>query len=209
MVMNDVKNKQVIKVYNKIAPHYANEFDSNPDAKFLNIFIKHLNGKKVLDIGCGTGKQTKFLHDYGFNVEGIDLSSGMLKIAKQKYPNIKFKKADVRNLKHKTNSIDGIWAGFVLFHINRKDFIKTIKGIQKILKPKGVFALAMQEGKGDVVFDEPLLPKEKIYLWLYTKRELKKILSQNGFKVIDEAIRKPQKATEFPFNKLFLVAQKV
>ena len=80
--MIDVKNKQVIKVYNKIAPHYANEFDSNPDAKFLNIFIKYLNGKKILDIGCGTGKQTKFLYDHGFDVEGVDLSSGMLKIAK-------------------------------------------------------------------------------------------------------------------------------
>ena len=43
-----------------------------------------LSGKKVLDLGCGTGRVTQILEREGAAVVGIDGSEGMLKIAKQK-----------------------------------------------------------------------------------------------------------------------------
>ncbi|MBX0358787.1 class I SAM-dependent methyltransferase [Halobacillus sp. Nhm2S1] len=46
----------------------------------------HANGQKILDVGCGTGEITHRLHDEGYQMTGIDLSSDMLTVAQQKNP---------------------------------------------------------------------------------------------------------------------------
>src|SRR3989344_6804973 len=52
----------------------------------------------VLDMACGTGLNIKLLLEKGIDVKkivGVDYSESMLKIARNKYPNVKFVKADV------------------------------------------------------------------------------------------------------------------
>jgi ubiquinone/menaquinone biosynthesis C-methylase UbiE len=46
------------------------------------IFRKYVKGKKALDFGCGTGRSTRFLKQYGFSATGIDISTKMIQIAK-------------------------------------------------------------------------------------------------------------------------------
>lgn len=50
--------------------------------------------RNLLDIGCGTGEQTKNLSDY-YKVTGIDLSDGMLRKAVEKIPNAEFYKKNM------------------------------------------------------------------------------------------------------------------
>lgn len=47
------------------------------------IFAKHVTGKRAIDFGCGTGRSTRFLKQFGFNVTGIDIAQDMLDIARQ------------------------------------------------------------------------------------------------------------------------------
>ena len=204
------KNKQIIKVYDAIAEKYAEVFDEKgfSDKPFLDKFLKHLKkGRRILDLGCGSGRPAKYLFDKRMVVEGIDLSSKMIKIAKSKYPKISFKKVDMRKMKYGKNSFDGIWAGYSLFHINKKDFLSVMKKIRQISKPNGIFGLVMQEGKGEVEMKEPLLPKEKTYLWLYSTKELKDILKKNQFKILDYSFEEPKLKGEFPYRKLLFVAK--
>ena len=51
-----------------------------------NIFRKHLTGKKALDFGCGAGRSTRFLKDYGFAAAGVDISEEMILQAKARDP---------------------------------------------------------------------------------------------------------------------------
>jgi len=204
------KTEQVIKVYNAIAEKYAEIFDekSFSDKPFLDKFLKHLKKRsRVLDLGCGSGRPAKYLFDKGIVVEGIDLSTKMIKIAKSKYPKINFKKADMRKMNYKENSFDGIWAGYSLFHINKKGFLSVIRKIKQILKPNSILGLVMQEGKGEAEMREPLLPNEKTYLWLYSRRELRDILKKNRFKVLDYSFKKPKLKGEFPYRKLLFIAK--
>ncbi len=50
---------------------------------------------RIIDIGCGKGFNTNLLHEKGFNIEGIDINSNSIKIAKENYPDISFKVKDV------------------------------------------------------------------------------------------------------------------
>ena len=47
------------------------------------IISKHVKGKKAIDFGCGTGRSTRFLKQFGFEVIGIDIAQDMLDIAKK------------------------------------------------------------------------------------------------------------------------------
>ena len=50
------------------------------------IIAAHVNGKKAMDFGCGTGRSTRFLQKIGFDVTGIDISNDMIKIAREMDP---------------------------------------------------------------------------------------------------------------------------
>ncbi|MBN2519141.1 MAG: class I SAM-dependent methyltransferase, partial [Bacteroidales bacterium] len=50
------------------------------------IINKHINGRKALDFGCGTGRSTRFLQQYGFDCIGVDISENMINKAKEFNP---------------------------------------------------------------------------------------------------------------------------
>ena len=110
----DDKNKLAIDTYNLIASEYENEFGADySDAPYIDKFLESLNGKEILDIGCGLGNLTNYMNEHGFNVIGIDLSDEMLKIAKSKYKHITFKKMDMREI-----NIDKQFDQFAIFVIS-------------------------------------------------------------------------------------------
>ncbi|NIM20783.1 MAG: methyltransferase domain-containing protein [Candidatus Latescibacteria bacterium] len=50
------------------------------------IIREHVNGKRALDFGCGTGRSTRFLKKLGFEATGVDIAEGMLKKARERDP---------------------------------------------------------------------------------------------------------------------------
>jgi cyclopropane fatty-acyl-phospholipid synthase-like methyltransferase len=68
------------------APEYMDECFTKNTAFEVAFLIKELQlqpGMKLLDVGCGTGRHSLALARHGLHVTGIDLSSGMLSIARQ------------------------------------------------------------------------------------------------------------------------------
>lgn len=103
--------------YDAIAEDYAVRFRGELEAKpferaVLSAFaeiVRAAGGGPVADVGCGTGRVTGFLHSQGLDVSGIDLSPGMLAIARRTYPHIAFNTGwdDVRHLSaHNGHEID-------------------------------------------------------------------------------------------------------
>jgi len=86
--------KEVKRFYREWAPLY--DKSKSESVSFLvgeKIFLKTVRPKKtdrVLDAGCGTGKNIPHLLKYTKNVEGTDLSREMLAIAKRKFPKVRF-----------------------------------------------------------------------------------------------------------------------
>src|SRR5688572_8978019 len=50
------------------------------------IISKHVQGKKAMDFGCGTGRSTRFLRQLGCNVVGVDIAEQMLTLARLRDP---------------------------------------------------------------------------------------------------------------------------
>lgn len=131
-------------VFNEIANDYDDwyktklgEFVDKIETKAAFELLNVKSGDKILDAGCGTGNFTKKIKESNKNIDiiGIDISAKMLSIAKQKNPNIKFKKMDLNNLKFDDNTFDKI-ISMAAFEFIKKPK-KVINELLRVLKPKG------------------------------------------------------------------------
>ncbi len=100
-----------------------------------------LNGKKLLDIGCGPGIHIKEYVERGAECIGIDLSNEMIKLAKNYCPQAKFESGNVYDLKFDNDSFDILTASFVIDHV--RDLDKAVKEIKRVLKRGGLFIFSI------------------------------------------------------------------
>lgn len=206
--------KSIKKAYKKIAHSYKRKVKSaDLDHRFIERFLAVLKPRKmILDLGTGTGNIANELSvKHQLKVTAVDISPEMIKIAKKNHPNLNIKLMDLRNLKFKSK-FDAVFANYSLIHILETDIPKTIKGIYKVLKPKGYFYLALQEPKNknqkDGYYPVVYNPRIKLFINLFRERKMKSYLKKAGFKILWTDRRNPDKKTEFPFNKRFITAQK-
>jgi len=83
-------------------------FDNPPDKHVID-FIEENKikpPKKVLDLGCGNGKNAKWLVERGFEVYGVDFSESAIKFARRNVKGAKFLVACARDLPFKNNFFD-------------------------------------------------------------------------------------------------------
>jgi len=197
-----------ISVYDSIADKYSGTFRG--ENKFLDEFVKLLpENANVLDAGCGTGEDTKYLVSKGFTVESIDLSKKMITIARKNVQNHKFHLADIRKVVYPNNSFGGVVAAFSLIHLTKKESEFIIKKFHKFLKKEGIIYLALQEGHGEKPVKWSLYTKRKIFINFYTLTEIKKLLESVGFEIIFTKKIPPKTKYELQKNKLFIIAKKV
>ena len=135
--------------------HKKTQLDSNgynSSEKNFNIRFglpkKFWKNKKVLDVGCGTGRYAQIPLKYGAVVTGIDLSSS-IQIAKknlENYKRIELLEADLFSPPLKKNYYDVIYSFGVLHHTNDPE--KAFKGLLKYLKPGGIICITLYHKYG-------------------------------------------------------------
>lgn len=105
--------KDVEKGYNAIAKQYHKLRISKK--KFYNEYLEmpttlkllgNVKGKKILDLGCGTGIYAKILRKRGARVKGIDVSSKEIEIAREQNPGIEFIIGNAEKLPYKNKEFD-------------------------------------------------------------------------------------------------------
>ena len=202
------KNMIAVDTYNKIAQEYDKEFGNDySDTPYVDKFLNYLEGKKVLDIGCGVGNLTKYIMDKGFNVEGIDLSKEMLNIAKQKYSDIKFYEMNMKEITLR-KKYDGIMLAYSLFHLTKKEVIEVLPKYYDLLNSNGKILLILQYGQGERIVNEPLKEGLKIFINYYSQDEIIEILKNNRFKILYTDLKKSESEFELGNDKLVIICQK-
>ena len=179
------KIKEAVKTYNKIAELYS-KYNFEKLLQFqLSKFISLLPGKKVLDVGCGMGRDVAYFMEEKLDVIGIDLSEKMIEEAKKRVKKGKFKIMDFRKTDFKDGSFDGVWsmAGFI--HVSKTEMPKLLKEMNRILKKDGIIYIAIKEGKGEKEVKAPKYKGEPRTFVLYQQLELEEFLKNAGFEVVN------------------------
>ncbi|HLA43885.1 MAG TPA: class I SAM-dependent methyltransferase [Aggregatilineales bacterium] len=94
-------------------------------------------GQIIADLGCGAGVFTKELHERGLQVFGMDISSGLAKLARASMPDVAFLVGDLEFMPVKSNSLDAIMLMGVIHHFPEP--VRMAQEIFRILKPGGRF----------------------------------------------------------------------
>ena len=103
-------------------------------------------GKRILDLGCGTGHLTRAIADRGAEVTGIDHSSAMIEQARANYPDIQFEVADATGFSF-DEPFDAVFSNAVLHWV--RDAEGAARSISRALKPGGRL-IAEFGGRGNV-----------------------------------------------------------
>lgn len=101
------------------------------------------NYKKILDLGCGTGRHSLFLAKKGFSIYATDLSSTGIDVARGKAKssnlnNIYFKQHDMKSIPFTNSFFDAVICTWTIYHGTSDDIRKTINEICRVLKPNGM-----------------------------------------------------------------------
>jgi ubiquinone/menaquinone biosynthesis C-methylase UbiE len=140
-----ISESEVRRTYDRIAVRY-HDGRTNPKKMIFNHYnempatlslLRHIKGKKILDLGCGTGIYTKILKRRGAKVQGIDISPKMIEIAKQYVKGIDFKVGSAAKLPYKSGTFDIVLASLVVHYFGNLD--KAFGEIRRVLKKNGVF----------------------------------------------------------------------
>ncbi|MCK5561965.1 MAG: class I SAM-dependent methyltransferase [Thermoplasmata archaeon] len=147
--------QQIMETYNEI----ADDFDPtrpHPWPESVE-FIKTLpKGIRILDLGCGNGRNSIYIAQQNLEVVGVDFAIKMLKIANKKNLELKsqtvpnFLQADIMELPFKDQTFDAALFIAALHHIPNEDYrLHVLEELFRCLKPGGQVLISVW------AFDQP------------------------------------------------------
>lgn len=174
-----------IKTYDKSAKELAEYFRSvGPRVDEIERALSLAGtptGARVIEIGCGDGRDAAEIIKRVEWYQGFDPSEGFLKIARNKVPNGSFIRADVLSYKY-PKKLDVVYAFASLLHVNRDDFAIVCQKVKEALRKGGIFFISLKER---YKYEEEI--KKDQYgerMFYYYNVELVKQLAGNSFALI-------------------------
>lgn len=182
----DYKEKTV-ESYNKHAKEFSGKFQGLMDLERrgeFQEFIDLVHGKKILDLGCGSGDHSFYFKSRGFDVISADISEEMIKICKEKGLNTVL--MDIENIEFEDSSFDGIWAVTSLLHVPQSKIPGVVKNLNRILKDKGILYVCVKEGKNEKMVRDESADTERFFSF-WSKEEMKTFF-KDFFLLVDGGI---------------------
>jgi len=165
---------QVKESYDKIS-YFYDYFAGVFEKKYRNMALDRLNikrGETVLEIGFGTGHCLKRMAELvGENgkVYGIDISSGMLEVTKQRLEEaglldrVELYCEDALKMPYEDNKFDAVFMSFTLELFDMPEISKVLSEIKRILKQNGrLGVLSMSKEDGGSILS-------RLYDWMHTQ----------------------------------------
>lgn len=144
--MSEKCNKnQTIQYYNQNAAAFVENTRNVDFHPIQDEFLEKLPaGACILDLGCGSGRDTKYFLERGYEVDAIDGSKELCALASE-YTGIPVKCQLFQELDD-TRKYDGIWACSSLLHLSFGELDDVLYRIEKALKPQGILYMSFKYG---------------------------------------------------------------
>lgn len=189
--------QKVNQQYDKMASWYDRRWQNYID-KTLTFCLQRSQiseDERVLDVACGTGELAKLIlqQNFGQSITGIDLSTKMLQVAKQKcraYPNVEFQQATANKLPFLAASFDVVFCASAFHYFDKAQVALT--EIRRVLKPKGRLIILdwCRDFLTVKVLDLGLKIFDSAYRGCYTQAELHRLISSTELTIAKAEKRK-------------------
>jgi SAM-dependent methyltransferase len=185
----------VRRTYDIVADDYATKFGDDLDQLPFDreVLDQVGNRRPVLDLGCGPGQVGEYMGGRGTDVVGIDISPGMLAVARRRSPQTPVVAADIRRLPLASGSCAAAVAFYCLQYLPRSTIGAALAEIRRALQPDGVFIFSMHLGTGTVQTDTEWMGHavESVGATFYEAGELEPLVVSAGFRVDSSRQRGP------------------
>nr|WP_047395252.1 class I SAM-dependent methyltransferase [Cetobacterium sp. ZOR0034] len=167
-----------VKFYNENAENFFKDTVKADMSYNYNYFIKNLSEQtgEILDLGCGSGRDSKYFIELGYKVTAIDLSPVLAEKA-SKYIGQGVIVIDMKNIDFKDKFI-GVWACASLLHLSYEEILETLNKIYTSLKNNGVVYASFKVGSQDY-------EKNDRKFTCFTKERFSKLLEKSDFYLED------------------------
>ncbi|MFF0231250.1 class I SAM-dependent DNA methyltransferase [Micromonospora sp. NPDC005252] len=146
--------------------------------------VRATGGGPVADVGCGPGRITAHLNELGIAAFGIDLSPGMIAVARHDHPDLRFDVGSMTDLNLPDGSVAGLVAWYSLIHIPDEQLGQVLAHLRRVVRPGGPLLVGYHVG------DETTLKTEgygghpmKIHVHRRRPAQVAAWLRDNGFAV--------------------------
>lgn len=182
------RNQLNLKAYELVARLYAGDEPVEDDPVMRShcreLFTSALTGKDVVEVGCGPGVDSSFLHAEGLNVTATDFSSEFIQIVRERYPEIHAHQMDMMNPDLPANSYDGVYAFASFIHIPRSESSRTLKGFYNLLRKNGVIFLSLirsSKVSEYLIDDWGGISGNSVLFTCYQPEDMNRLLTEAGF----------------------------
>jgi len=171
-----MSDEQTLAVYDDKVDDYRAMAQTLKEGEALSLFMAATRpGGLVLDLGCGPGKSSALMQNRGFNVDPVDASSAMVRVANEHFP-INARLATFDSITEHAH-YDGVWANFSLLHATRDEFPTILAALFNAIKLGGALHIGMKTGEGA---HRDALGR---FYTFYTHKELEDHLVSAGFEI--------------------------
>lgn len=192
-------DKSTIDAYDKISSEFHERNSAPLYEEQYGLFKSFTDGNKLLEIGCGTGRDAEELLKVGFEYTGIDASEGMLRTANERVKGGSFLKSDFESLIFPDQSFDCFWAAATFLHVSKKDIDKVLQETKRVLKKGGTGFISLKQktaiGEGYII--ESKAGGIERYFAFYTPEEAPSVLSRNGFEILSNVTKTEKDGTNW------------
>lgn len=103
-------------------------------------------GSHLIEVGCGVGRDMAWFEAQGIQVTGIDLSGGMLTLARG-CASGGLSQMDMRQLAFGNAQFDSAWCCASLLHLPKREAPRALREMRWVLKPASLMILSIQAGE--------------------------------------------------------------
>jgi uncharacterized protein YceH (UPF0502 family)/2-polyprenyl-3-methyl-5-hydroxy-6-metoxy-1,4-benzoquinol methylase len=147
------RDDRVRAAYGAVAADYAETFASELDALpferwLLERVVAEVDGRPVVEVGCGPGHVTAYVAAAGADACGIDLSPEMVEQARARFPGVTYDVGDLTRLLRPAHA-DGwgaVLGWYSLIHLAGSEFPGAVAALARPLAPGGLLVLAGHAG---------------------------------------------------------------
>ncbi|WP_104525583.1 class I SAM-dependent DNA methyltransferase [Blastococcus atacamensis] len=182
--------------YDAVAEDYAvllrGELAGKPlDRALLATFAELVEDGPVLDAGSGPGRIAGHLASLGVDVSGIDLSPGMVAVARRDHPMLRFDVGSLTALELPDASFAGVVAWYSLIHLPPEQLPLAAAELARVPRPGGALLTAFQVGDECVRLDRPYGHDVELHAYRLHPGRVADVLGAAGLPVMARTVREP------------------